>query len=145
MCLQLIAMALHEKTFNTIDQVDVIITGKSLMAKWLEQASQWHDMYYHDLDVMSSNPSGVELGVQSTSVPNHTWTKNVCYVIESSIFITVLSLVILILIDMLVLMVLMLTVSKSLKNLFWGKTIGADLPKQCKMKTNAKLAALFII
>ena len=23
-------------------------------AQWLEQVSQWHDMYYHDLEVMSS-------------------------------------------------------------------------------------------
>ena len=40
---------------------------KSLMAKWLEQESQWHEMYCHDLEVMSSNPSQVELGVRSTS------------------------------------------------------------------------------
>ena len=26
------------------------------MAKWLEQASQSHEMYCHDLEVMSSNP-----------------------------------------------------------------------------------------
>ena len=32
------------------------------MAKWLEQASQWHEMYCHDLGVMSSNPGRVELG-----------------------------------------------------------------------------------
>ena len=38
------------------------------MAEWLAQASQWHEMYCHDLDVMSSNPSRVELGVHSTSV-----------------------------------------------------------------------------
>ena len=38
------------------------------MAKWLEQASQWHEMYCHDLEVMSSNPSQVELGVRITSV-----------------------------------------------------------------------------
>ena len=41
---------------------------KSLMAKWLKQASQWHKMYTHDLEVMSSNPGWVELGVRSTSV-----------------------------------------------------------------------------
>ena len=29
------------------------------MAKWLEQASQWHEMYCHDLEVMSSNPDGL--------------------------------------------------------------------------------------
>ena len=47
------------------------------MAKWLEQASQWHEMYYyvdssilnnemycHDLEVMSSNPIQGEPGVR---------------------------------------------------------------------------------
>ena len=38
------------------------------MAKWLEQASQCHEMYYHDLEVMSSNPDCVELWMSSTSV-----------------------------------------------------------------------------
>ena len=33
---------------------------KSLMAKWSEQASQLDEMYCHDLEVMSSNPSQVE-------------------------------------------------------------------------------------
>ena len=42
--------------------------GKSLMAKWLEQASLWHEMYCHDLEVMSLKPGRVELGVRSTSV-----------------------------------------------------------------------------
>ena len=37
------------------------------MAGWLEQGSQWHEMYCHDLEVMSSNPSRVELGVRSSS------------------------------------------------------------------------------
>ena len=32
-----------------------------------EQASQWHEMYCLDLEVMSSNPSWVELWVYSTS------------------------------------------------------------------------------
>ena len=40
----------------------------SLMTKWLEQVSQWHEMYCHDLEVMSSNPGRVECGVHSTSV-----------------------------------------------------------------------------
>ena len=35
----------------------------SLVAKCLEQASQRHEMYCHDLEVMSSNPGRVELGV----------------------------------------------------------------------------------
>ena len=36
---------------------------KLLMAKWLEQASQLHEMCCHNLEVMSSNPGWVELGV----------------------------------------------------------------------------------
>ena len=47
------------------------------MTKWLEQASQWHEVCCHDLEVMSSNPSRVELGVLSTSVLSRTWTKNI--------------------------------------------------------------------
>ena len=38
------------------------------MAEWLRQASQQHEMYCHDLEVMSSNPGRVELGVHSASV-----------------------------------------------------------------------------
>ena len=53
---------------------------KSLMAKWLKQASQWHEMYCHDLEVMSSNPTQVELGVRSTAALSGTWTKNILIV-----------------------------------------------------------------
>ena len=49
---------------------------ESLMAKWLEQLSQWHEMYCHGLEIMSSNPGRVKLGVQSTSVLSSTWSKN---------------------------------------------------------------------
>ena len=40
----------------------------------LEQASQWYEMYYHDLEVMSLNvnPDRVELWVWSTPVPSRT-------------------------------------------------------------------------
>ena len=38
------------------------------MAKWLGQASQWHEMFCYDLEVMSSNPGRVELKVHSISV-----------------------------------------------------------------------------
>ena len=44
------------------------IIRKLLMAKWLKQASQWHEMYCHELGVMTLNPSWVELWVRSTSV-----------------------------------------------------------------------------
>ena len=47
------------------------------MAEWQEQAFQWHEMYCHDLEVMSSNPNWVELGVRSTSVLSCTWAKNI--------------------------------------------------------------------
>ena len=46
------------------------------MAKWLEQASQWHEMYCHDVEVMSSNPGRIELGELGTSVLSRTWSKN---------------------------------------------------------------------
>ena len=49
---------------------------ESLMAKWLEQASQWHEMYCHNLEVMSLNSSRVELGMRSTSALSRNWTKN---------------------------------------------------------------------
>ena len=49
---------------------------KSLMAKWLEQASQWHEMYCHDLWVMNLNPIRIDFAVLSTSVLNCTWNKN---------------------------------------------------------------------
>ena len=35
---------------------------KSLMAYWLEKASQWHEVYCHDLEVFSSNPDWDKLG-----------------------------------------------------------------------------------
>ena len=47
------------------------------MAKWLEQASQWHEMYCHDLEVMSLNPGRVEIEVHSTSVHSRTWSQNI--------------------------------------------------------------------
>ena len=45
------------------------------MAEWLEQASQWHEMYYHGLEVVSLRPGQVELGVHSTSVQSLAWNK----------------------------------------------------------------------
>ena len=42
------------------------------MAKWLEQASQRHEMYCHDWEVMSSNPGRFKLGVRGTSVLSRT-------------------------------------------------------------------------
>ena len=48
----------------------------SLMAEWLEQATQWYDMYYHDLEFMSSNPGQVKRGVHRTSALSRTWTKH---------------------------------------------------------------------
>ena len=67
-----------------IQLIDKRLFWKSLMAKWLEQVSQWHVMYCHDLEVMSSNPSRVELWVLGPSVPiaSRTWSINTisqCY------------------------------------------------------------------
>ena len=39
-------------------------------------ASRWHEVYCHDLEVVSLNPGRVELGVRSTSVPSRTWTEH---------------------------------------------------------------------
>ena len=47
------------------------------MAEWLEQASQWHEVYCHHLEVVILNPSQAELGVRSTSIPSRTWTKQI--------------------------------------------------------------------
>ena len=38
------------------------------MVQWLERASQIHEMYCHNQEVMDLNPVRVELGVFSTSV-----------------------------------------------------------------------------
>ena len=45
---------------------------RSLRAEWLDQASHGHEMYCYDLEVMSSNPSQVDLGVRCTSVRSRT-------------------------------------------------------------------------
>ena len=45
---------------------------------WNISASQWHEVYCHDLEVVSSNLGPVEqLGVRSTSVQSHTSTQNI--------------------------------------------------------------------
>ena len=36
---------------------------------------QWHEVYCHDLEVMSLNPGQVKLGVHCNSVLSHPWTK----------------------------------------------------------------------
>ena len=47
-----------------------VVLEKSLMAdlKWLEQASQWHELYGYVLKVMTLNPGLVELEMHNTSV-----------------------------------------------------------------------------
>ena len=45
---------------------------KSLVAKWLEQTSYGCEIYCHDLEVVSSNPIRIELGMHSTSVLSRT-------------------------------------------------------------------------
>ena len=75
---------LKEFTLNTYSIIKLsflpstkegILFWKSLMAELLNKASQWHEMCSHDLEVMSSNPGQVELGVHSTSVLSSTGTK----------------------------------------------------------------------
>ena len=46
---------------------------KSLMVKWLEQVSRWHEVCCHDLEVMSLNPDWFDLGVDGTSVQLHVY------------------------------------------------------------------------
>ena len=41
---------------------------KSLIGRWLAQASQWHEICCDDLEDMSLNPNWIELGVPSTSI-----------------------------------------------------------------------------
>ena len=45
------------------------------MDEWLEQVSQWHEMYCHDLEVMNLKPNRVKLGVLGTSVLSGTLIK----------------------------------------------------------------------
>ena len=47
------------------------------MAEWLEQTSQWYEIYCHDLEVMSSHPGWVELGVRRTSVLSRSWANKI--------------------------------------------------------------------
>ena len=49
------------------------------MAKWLEQASYWHEIYCYDLEAMSLNPGRVKLEVLNPFILNRTWTKNFPY------------------------------------------------------------------
>ena len=58
----------HNTLDKTIYSIQVI-WHKSLMEEWLEQASQWHEMNCHDVEVMGSSPVGWNLWcVYSTSV-----------------------------------------------------------------------------
>ena len=61
----------YEKSISCI-LVLFIIEKDPLMAEWLDQVFKRHEMYCHDLEVMSSNPGQVQLGVHSTSVLNRT-------------------------------------------------------------------------
>ena len=76
---------LMASTVKEVSSAKFSCLWKSLMAEWLEWASQWHETYCHDLEVKSSNPSWVKLGVHSTSVLSHTWTKqwNILDVLKS--------------------------------------------------------------
>ena len=82
--------------------------------------------------------------VYTTSQTQMIISNSICY--YTLMMTTTLSLVILLFTAMLVLMpLIMLTVRKSLQNLFQGDDTAANLLKQRSMKKNAKLATLFII
>ena len=57
------------------------VVGAGVSVTWIEitdgQVVRAGKMYCHDLEVMSSNPSRVKLGVFSTSVQSRTWPKNI--------------------------------------------------------------------
>ena len=53
------------------------LSWKSPVAEWLKQTSLWHELYCHDLKVISLNLSQAERGVRSTSVLSCTWVKNI--------------------------------------------------------------------
>ena len=55
-----------------VSGLKVCLLAHYLMAEWLGRASQRHEMYCHDLEVMGSNPGSVELGVRGTG----TWCLN---------------------------------------------------------------------
>ena len=72
--------------------LDINDINKSLMVEWLEQASQWHEMYCHVLEIMSSNPSRVELALHSIWLKQYfischmkrDWVELRCYVLVFS-------------------------------------------------------------
>ena len=47
-------------------------------------SSLHNEMYCHDLEVMSSNPGCVELGVRNTFVLSRTWTKDILCLLNPS-------------------------------------------------------------
>ena len=67
-----IKIKIHNRYKNTAlkhpNTPNVVLWLLIVMAQWLRRASQRHEMYCHDLEVMGSNPGWVELGVHGTSV-----------------------------------------------------------------------------
>ena len=59
---------LQKQWCNNENDAQLLWTTQSLMAEWLGRASQVYEMYCHDLEVMGSNPSRVELEMRGTSV-----------------------------------------------------------------------------
>ena len=55
------------------------------MAEWLEQASQWYKEYCHNLEVIGSNLSWVELGVHSTCPKSYLNQKSIVKLAQASV------------------------------------------------------------
>ena len=53
----------YRTVYHTILNINANL--ESLIIKWLGRVSQGHEMHCHDLEVMSSNPGRVELGMRS--------------------------------------------------------------------------------
>ena len=60
-------------------QVQLVIhVWKSLMAEWLGRVSQGHEMYYHDLEIVGSNPGEVALGAHITVLLSKSYLNKKC-------------------------------------------------------------------
>ena len=51
----LFTQVLYEMYTERVTELGPALYVKSLIAEWLEKASQWHEVYCHDLGVVSSN------------------------------------------------------------------------------------------
>ena len=67
-----------DSAYSCVYFILLISMWKSLMAECLEKTSQCHEMYYHYLEVMSSNSSCIVRGRDGGGGgEGRTWTKNI--------------------------------------------------------------------